>query len=485
MAAIVLATLNARYTHASLGLRYLRANLGIYRDQSVLKEFTIKRPALEIADEILALNPRVLGLGVYIWNTNQTLDLVRVLKSRRPDLIMVLGGPEISYETEGQELTALVDFVFQGESDFTFRDFVANWFERGELPASKIVKPALPEIGLLSMPYAEYDDEDIAHRTLYVEASRGCPYKCEYCLSALDVSVRAFKIEAFLAEMQKLIGRGARQFKFVDRTFNLSPTVSGRILEFFLAQAHLGLFLHFEMVPDRLDDNLKTLIQQFPAGALQFEIGVQTWNPTVARNVSRRQNFAKIGENFRFLREATRVHTHADLIVGLPGETRVSFGEGFNALFALQPDEIQVGILKRLKGTPIVRHDEKFAMRYSPHAPFEILQTKDMSSQDIAELKIFAEFWDLLANSGRFPGLVEMCRERAVEPFGFFYDLAVELFAYFGRTHSIHLTELEMAVQTALQRRQWPLHVGIARLKRNVPASATPARQVLHLDLST
>jgi len=479
MAAIVLSTLNARYTHASLGLRYLRANLGGYREQTVIAEFTTKRPAAEIVDELLRYNPRVVGFGVYIWNTDQTLAVVKALKERRPDLMLVLGGPEISFETDGQELTEYADYVFQGEGEKTFSTFIANWFERGELPSVKIVRPDLPEVKELRFPYGEYTDEDIAHRTLYVEASRGCPYKCEYCLSSLDVSVRAFNVDTFLLEMDQLIERGARQFKFVDRTFNLSPTVSGKILRFFLERVSKGLFLHFEMVPDRLGDELKELIKQFPAGALQFEIGVQTWNPLVARNVSRRQNYEKIVENFQFLRRETGVHTHSDLIVGLPGETRASFAEGFNALFALHPDEIQVGILKRLKGTPIARHDEKFAMHYSPAAPFEILRNKDLSEIELARLKVFAEFWDLVANSGRFPRIRELWGQQTKSPFAFFDDMAQALHRRFGRTHSIHLRDLEAAVQDYLIENGWPREFG-ASLQKSAHHSA-PERQSLHL----
>jgi hypothetical protein len=361
---------------------------------------------------------------------------------------------------------------------------VAAYFERGELPAGKIVKPLLPEIGLLNFPYGEYTDEDIAHRTLYVEASRGCPYKCEYCLSSLDTSVRAFKIDLFLAEMDRLIERGARQFKFVDRTFNLSPTVSARILNFFLERIARGLFLHFEMVPDRLGDELKELIKKFPAGSLQFEIGVQTWSPEVARNVSRRQNYEKIRENFNFLRRETGVHTHADLIVGLPGETWQSFADGFNALYALDPDEIQVGVLKRLKGTPIARHDVKFQMFYSLKPPFEIISNKDLTADEIARLKVFAEFWDLLANSGRFPGLKDLAAASGETPFEFFYALAQALYAGFQRTHSIHLVELEKALANCLRARGLPEHSAIAAKRPQAAhAVATPERQVRHLTI--
>jgi radical SAM superfamily enzyme YgiQ (UPF0313 family) len=479
MSEILLCTLNARYIHASLGLRYLRANLGSYRERSRIAEFTISRPSAEIVSEILAANPRIVGFGVYIWNTTQTLEVVRLLKLQRPELLLVLGGPEVSFESEAQEIVALADFVFKGEADLSFRDFVANWLENGVLPPGKLIQAPLPEILTLALPYDEYSDEDLRHRVLYVEASRGCPYKCEYCLSALDVSVRNFDCERFLRAMERLLERGARRFKFVDRTFNLAPTISTRILEFFLRHIELGLFLHFEMVPDRLPEELKSIIQKFPRGALQFEIGIQTWNPKVARQVSRRQNYERIGENLRFLHSESGVHTHADLIVGLPGETWDSFVAGFNALYALRPDEIQVGLLKRLKGAPIIRHEAEFSMEYSPAPPFQILSTRDLSCEQIAQLKVFADFWDALANSGRFPGLREIVQTSAdVSPFAFYFSLASHLHAIFGRTHSIHLNDLENSVRAYLEQNRFNANLGRAvRAKMG----HLPARQSQHV----
>ena len=477
MKKIVLSTLNARYAHSSFGLRYLRANLGRYKDQSVLKEFTTKRVPAEMVEEILAEKPDLVGFGVYIWNTDQTLETVKLLKEKRPDLLVVVGGPEVSFEIETQPLYPLVDHVFKGESDFLFREFVENLFEKNERPSQKIISGALPDIKKIVLPYDEYTDEDLRQRTLYVEASRGCPYKCEYCLSSLDVSVRNFDTAAFLTELQKLIDRGARQFKFVDRTFNLSPTTSTQILQFFLKQIDLGLFLHFEMVPDRLPDDLKELIKQFPKGSLQFEIGIQTWNPTVARNVSRRQNYEKINENLKFLKQETGVHTHADLIVGLPGETWQSFADGFDALAALEPDEVQVGILKRLKGTPIVRHDVQFEMRYSEKTPFQIISNKDLSPDEIGRLEIFADFWDHIANSGRFQPVMKVLREKAQAGslFETMYNFSQQLHGHFGRTHSIHLKDLqEKAYELA----------GIPELTPEVnprTSKKIPARQAHHL----
>ncbi|MGE4132803.1 MAG: DUF4080 domain-containing protein [Bdellovibrionales bacterium] len=399
---ILLSTLNSSFKHAAFGLRYLFANLGPLKNNASILEFTTKCNPREIAETILSRSPRILGLGVYIWNTDETLRLARILKSLEPNLILVLGGPEVSYEAKDQPLVALADYVIQGEADLEFAELCRDLLN-GERPTKKIWTAPLPEIERIAFPYDEYSPNDISHRVIYVEASRGCPYRCEYCLSSLDQKVRTFSLDLFLLEMKKLLDRGVRQFKFIDRTFNLNAKTCQQILDFFLDHIDLGLFLHFEMVPDRLPEEIRQRIARFPAGSLQFEIGVQTLNPDVARLVSRRTDLEKMRSNFEFLREQTRVHTHADLIVGLPGEDLASFAQGFNQLFKLRPDEIQIGHLKRLKGTPIIRHESSYQMVFQDYPPFQILKTKQMSFAEIQFLVRFAKFWDLLYNSGEFP----------------------------------------------------------------------------------
>jgi len=221
-------------------------------------------------------------------------------------------------------------------------------------------------------------------------------------LSSLDISVRQAPVSELLAHLQKLLDRGVKQFKFVDRTFNLNVNFSRMILEFFLERHRPGLFFHFELIPDRLPEALREVIAKFPPGALQFEVGVQTFNEEVEKLISRRQNHQRLEENFHFLRGQTGVHIHADLIVGLPGETVESFAAGFDRLVALGPQEIQVGILKRLHGTAIVRHDAEWQMIYSANPPYEILQNKLIDFTSMQKLRRFARYWDLVGNSGNF-----------------------------------------------------------------------------------
>jgi radical SAM superfamily enzyme YgiQ (UPF0313 family) len=475
VADIVLTTLNAKYIHAAFGLRYLLANLGELRPSAALVEFDINQRPLDIAEMLLAREPKIIGFGVYIWNVEQTTEVVAAIKRLRPEIKIILGGPEVSYETEGQPIVQLADHVITGEADLKFAEVCRELLGRAELPLGqdaqqrvpatlpKIIPAELPEFSRIILPYDLYTDDDIAHRIIYVEASRGCPFTCEFCLSSLDIPVRQVPLPAFLEQMQRLLDRGVKQFKFVDRTFNLNVATSKAILEFFLARHQPGHFYHFEMIPDRLPAELREVIAKFPPGTLQFEVGIQTFNPEVGALISRRQNYERLADNFNFLRQETGVHIHADLIVGLPGETLDSFAAGFDKLIALGPQEIQVGILKRLRGTPIVRYDSEWQMIYSAHPPYEILQNKLLDFATMQRLRRFAKYWDMVSNSGNFLGSTSLIwstvgrdsRRAEVEnearlavtpappsPFHSFLRFSDWLHARVGRTNSIALLRL-------------------------------------------
>lgn len=456
MAEIVLSTLNARFAHAAFGLRYLLANLQDLQDRAEIVEFDISHRPLDVAEQLLARQPRIIGLGVYIWNIEQTTRLVSDLKRIAPTITIVLGGPEVSYEADDLEITRLADHVIAGEADIAFRDLCRHLLasptgERtpGSRAPDKFIAAPLPHFGDLQLPYALYDEHDIAHRVIYVEASRGCPYECEFCLSSLDIPVRQAPLESFLQAMDDLLARGVRQFKFVDRTFNLNLKVSRAILEFFLERMRPDLFVHFELVPDRLPDSLRDVIRRFPPGTLQFEVGIQTFNPAVASLISRRQDYQQTSANLEWLRRETGVHVHADLIVGLPGETVESFAGGFDRLVALEPQEIQVGILKRLRGTPITRHDAEWGMVYSAYPPYEILQTRLVDAPTMQRLRRFARFWDLVANSGNFVESTPWLW-RGTQPFAGFLAFSDWLHVASGRTSGISLKRLAEYVFTWL-----------------------------------
>jgi radical SAM superfamily enzyme YgiQ (UPF0313 family) len=437
--AIVLATINARYAHASLGLRYLAANMGALAEQTRIMEFVLGERPADIVERILAAAPRIVGFGVYIWNVEETTRVVAQLKRVAPEVLVVVGGPEVSHEVEEQRICALADHVVTGWGDLAFPQLCAE-LVAGRIPGQKVLAGEQPDLAKIEMPYPHYTDEDIAKRFLYVEASRGCPFKCEFCLSALDKTAWPFDLDAFLAGLRALHARGARHFRFVDRTFNLKVASSARILEFFLERMDERLFIHFEVIPDHLPDRLKEVIARFPRGSLQFEVGIQTWNPEVQALISRRQDNARAEANLEWLRSHSNAFVHADLIAGLPGEHLASFGQGFDRLYALQPHEIQVGILKRLRGTPIARHTEAFHLRFNPDAPYNVLSTDRVSFADMQRVARFARYWELVGNSGRFQRALPLLVGPG--PFERFMRFSDWLYARTGKTHEFALERL-------------------------------------------
>jgi radical SAM superfamily enzyme YgiQ (UPF0313 family) len=469
---ILLSTLNARYTHASLGLRYLLANMGELQAQTALQELVIGIRTADAVERLLAHKPRIIGFGVYIWNVEETTKLVAMLKRVAPDVTIVLGGPEVSYESNEQQIVQLADYTVTGWGDVTFPQ-LCKQILHGPKPLMKIHAGVQPPLDDIQLPYDLYSDEDIAHRTLYVEASRGCPFKCEFCLSSLDKTAWPFDLDRFLGELETLHARGARLFKFVDRTFNLNIKSSLKIMQFFLDKlaAHPDdpVYAHFEVVPDHLPDALKDSIRKFPPGTLQFEIGIQSFNPEVQALVSRKQNNDKAAENIRWLCEHSHAHLHVDLIAGLPGEDIASFARGFDQLVALAPHEIQFGILKRLRGTPIIRHTEAYKLVFDPAPPYTILATDRIAFASMQQLVRFARYWDLVANSGRFAHTLPLIlhRHEGDSAFANFMQLSNWLYAKTDATHRIALERLATLVT------QWLVEQGVDEAQ---------ARSTLHTD---
>jgi len=439
MSGIILTTINARYVHAALGLRYLRANMGPLRDKTVIREFVLGDRPADIAERLLADRPQLIGFGVYIWNVEETTRLIAIIKRVAPEVVVVVGGPEVSYETEEQRICALADYVVTGWGDITFPQLCAD-IMAGNRPSQKVHAGVQPKLADIALPYSEYTEEDIARRFIYVEASRGCPFKCEFCLSALDKTAWPFEQERFLAELKALYDRGARHFRFVDRTFNLKVAASLAILDFFLERLSDDLFIHFELIPDHLPEKLKAAILRFPQGRLHFEVGIQTWDEAVQVRISRKQDNALAEANLRWLREESPALIHVDLIAGLPGEDLATFGRGFDRLYALKPHEIQVGILKRLRGAPIDRHTVGHSMRYSPDTPYVVLATDAMSFNDVQRIVRFARYWDLVGNSGRFHRALPLLL--ADSPFARFMQFTDWLYARTAKTHEFALEKL-------------------------------------------
>lgn len=412
MSTILLTTLNARYAHSALGLRYLYANLHELQDDTKIVEFTINEQIQTIAEDILKHSPRILGISVYIWNASETAQLIEIIKKVSPDTTIVLGGPEAGYTPHRVDFSR-ADYIISGEGEVAFYELCKEVLsshhsrENGNPVSTQFIKAPMPDLKAVRLPYRAYSDEDVAHRTIYVEASRGCPFECEFCLSSMDEKVRNFPLDELLEEFEILWNRGARSFKFIDRTFNLNMTFANRILDFFLSKEP-PYFAHFEVIPDHFPDVLKTKISLFPEGSLQLEIGIQTLDPVIAKGINRPLRLEKIYENLKFLETETKAHMHLDLIVGLPGETIQGFGRNLDKLVSLTHSEIQIGILKNLSGTTLSRHDALHGMIYSDIPPYDILQNNNLSFEQIQKMKRFARFWDIFYNSGSFDHTVKL-----------------------------------------------------------------------------
>lgn len=396
---IILSTINARYSHTSFGLRYLKANLQEFEDQTEIMEFSGDSTVQEIAEEIINRKPDIVGFGCYIWNIENIIRITEIIRAVLPKTVIVLGGPEVSYEYD--EFLPHCDYLICGEGEYALYHLVKS-VKDGYPPKNKVLNEPICDLNTLKMPYYLYSDEDIKNRLIYVEATRGCPFTCEFCISSLSKGVREFDLDKFLTEMDILIKRGLRQFKFVDRTFNLKFERVQKILSFFKAHWAEGMVLHFEIFPDKLSAVMLQEIKNFPAGGLHLEAGVQTFHEPALKALSRKQNEQKTLDNLRFICEQTGADIHADLVAGIPESTFKTFEQDFDKLFATHPAELQIGILKRLRGAPIKRHTEQYQMVYSKYPPYEVMQTRDMSYSELQQIKRLARYFDIFYNAGNF-----------------------------------------------------------------------------------
>jgi len=443
---ILLTTLNARYSHTSIGLRYLFANLKALQHDAEIIEFTINDQIQDIAEQLLKKEPTIIAVGVYIWNATQVSTLIHMIKQVSPKTIIILGGPEVSYEPIRVNLD-VADYIIQGEAEITFHTLCHDILQ-GNQPLERIIDAGTVSLDDIELPYRYYTDEDVKHRYIYVEASRGCPFQCEFCLSSMDNRVRNLFIDRLLEAFEILWQRGVRNFKFIDRTFNLNPKISNQILDFFLGKDD-DYFVHFEVIPDHFPSSIQTRIKQFKPASLQLEVGIQTLNNEVAARIQRKLNMPKVIQNITFLEHETHAHMHLDLIVGLPGEDLESFGRGLNQLCALSTAEIQIGILKHLSGTNLSRHSTDFDMIYSSLPPYDILKNNLLSFGDIQRMKRFARFWDLYRNSGNFKQTLNLLYPQG-DVFERFFAFSLWVYAQTHSTWQISLDRLAKLIFTYL-----------------------------------
>jgi radical SAM superfamily enzyme YgiQ (UPF0313 family) len=473
MTDILLVTINAKWIHPSLALRLLKANLGSLEERAEIMEFALRQSLAEKVTPILLARPRILAVSLSIWNHLATAELLAALseaweREAVPRPVIVLGGPE-SWLDEDAAVLRYADWVVRGEGELVFRSLCESLLKK-QLPLKlklqpvvksaqgKFIEAGAVEPAAIKSAYRFYTEEDLTRKLVYVEGSRGCPFGCEFCLSALDRRVREFSLEPFLKEMATLLERGARRFKFLDRSFNLDIERARKVLEFFLEKVKPPVCVHFEMVPTRLPPELRELLARFKPGTLRLEVGIQTFNPQTAALIGRASDPEKELEALEFLCRNTNAIVHADLIAGLPGEDLASFAAGFDRLwravsggnagasmprredaaFTEKPrTEIQLGTLKRLPGTPIARHDAAFGMRYSPDPPYDVQETAALSAAELDRLRNFARFWELIVNRGSYPDFAARFLPPGEPVFARFMELSDRLLARLGRNWGI------------------------------------------------
>lgn len=437
---IVLATANARYSHCAFGLKRLWCALGSLRDRACVVEFTIQQQAKHIVAAVLAYNPRIVGLGVYIWNVELLTEVVTGLRRAAPNIVVVIGGPELLDCNASMPIVAAANYIVMGEGEIAFAALVRQLLA-GHVPKDKLIEATPPDLEMLPDPYDTYSDTDIGQRVLYVESSRGCPYRCAFCLSSRDNRVRYFPLDAFLDRMGMLLARGARRFKFTDRTFNVNDDRVLAILTYFLQQPYPDMQLHFEIMPDRLSTVMLKKMADFPPEGLHLELGIQSVSQETQQRIHRNQHIPRSMEAITFLRKNTGASLHADLIVGLPGDTQDDIARGFNMLVDAGIHEIQIGILKRLRGTAIA--DElKNGWAFNDKPPYEVLHTPAFSPEDIQWFQRFSRYFDRYYNRKNFPDSLALLWETEATPFDAFAGLTNWVWAREQKTHHLSLVRL-------------------------------------------
>lgn len=401
MSDLVLAAINARHAHASHALRCLLANLGGLAPRTALVESTLQEAPAVVAERVLAHRPRLVGVSVAVWNRRASAELLDLLRQADPSLRLVAGGPEIVAGSRLDDL-APCDVLVCGEAEAAFPALAGDLLAGRPVP--RLVEAPPPDLAALESPYPLYTDDDLRHRVVYVEATRGCPGRCVFCTSA-GAPLRRFPDERLRPALAEVLARGARRLKFLDRSFDADPALAADLLTWLRPLLPAGSNVQIELRPRSLPDPLRRVLATFPPEALRVEVGVQSLHPPALAAVGRPVDPDTALTAVRDLVGLGAV-VHADLIAGLPHETLTTFLAGFDALWSCHPAEVQAGLLKRLAGTALDRRAEEWGLRFSAHPPYVVTATPDLDFATLRRLDRLGHLVDLLANRGRFPRAV-------------------------------------------------------------------------------
>ncbi|WP_055070648.1 B12-binding domain-containing radical SAM protein [Clostridium massiliamazoniense] len=430
---ILLVGINSKFIHSNLAIRYLKAYSQDLNYDCMIKEFSINDRIENVLEGIIEEKADVVAFSCYIWNMEFINKLAVLMKLVNPKLEILYGGPEVSYGAKEYLESHPGEYLIEGEGEVTFREFVEyklGYKTLNEIDGIyyKIDNEILfnrrrkdMDMNDLIFPYEE--NEDIENKIVYYEASRGCPFKCSYCLSSVMHGVRFLDINRVKKELTYFMKKEIPLVKFVDRTFNCNKKFTKELLEFLIEQDTKTRF-HFEIAADILTDEEIELLNKAPKGRFQLEIGVQTSNIEVLHNINRVITFENLQDKVLRIAKNGNVMQHLDLIAGLPGENMESFKRSFNDVHSLNPDEIQLGFLKLLKGSSMRLDAEKWGIVYSPYAPYEIIRSSDISYDELLTLKKVEHITDKYYNSGRFKNSIKLILEQYTSPFDLYYDLA-------------------------------------------------------------
>lgn len=447
---VVLVGINSQYFHSNLAIRYLKSFTKDLDCEIVLKEFTINDRKENIVKELYKEKANIIGFSTYIWNVTLVKEISELLKIINEDVEIVYGGPEVSYDSCEILKKFSGDYIIEGEGEETFREFLIEKLKNNDnekllqikglytKKGNEIIyggKRPLMNMNNLVFPYEE--DEDLRNKIAYYEGSRGCPFMCSYCLSSTTHGVRFLDIDRVKRELKYFVDKDVALVKFVDRTFNCNHKFAKEIWSY-LIECGGNTTFHFEISADLLTKEEIEILSKAPKDKFQFEVGVQTTNNEVLRNINRFVNYENIKEKVDEVKKYKNIKQHLDLIAGLPGENLESFIKSFNDVYAIEPEEIQLGFLKLLKGSKMREDAEKWGMKASPYPPYEILYTKKISYKNILVLKKVEEMVDKYYNAGKFDISIKFLLKYFDTPFEFYKALSdfYEEQGYFKRNIS-------------------------------------------------
>lgn len=447
---VLLTAINSKYIHTGLGLRYVGEYAKQEGHEVNLLEETINSRTLDVLERIMQVEAQVYGFSVHIWNKQFVMQLLGLLRKLCPQAVIVVGGPEVAFDTERifAEQPA-IDYIVQGEGELCFSALLRS-LEQGEAVPEHIAyrrggrtlinggTTVIDDLSILPFPYPDLEQVIAEHKIVYYECTRGCPFRCAYCLSGISHNVRKRPLELVLADLDRFIAAGAPLVKFVDRTYNLDERYFLPIMRH-LAAADTKATFHFEIKADMLSEAVLDFLATVPKGRFQLEIGIQSTHKPTLNAINRQDNWQRLASNVRRLLAMRNMHIHVDLIAGLPYEDFATFGKSFDDVYALGAQMLQLGFLKVLPGTQMRREAEQHGLLYMDEPPYEILATKYVSYAEMQFLKQMESVLDQTGNSGYFTHLLPLLmREEGLAPFAFYSKLTQWWVrsGYYPQTHN-------------------------------------------------